>query len=140
MRRYSAWRFCHPDFDETGELAGLGVSPTGGIQMVEGNASIRQSILLLLSQNPGERVMRPDFGCGIHDFVFAAINTANIGLIESSVREALTTWEPRIELKNVSVSTENVDQGQLIISIDYTVRTTNNEFNMVYPFYLTEGA
>ena len=118
----------------------VGVDSTGEIEMSEYEQDIKEAIWIILSTSKGERVMRPDFGCGIHDFVFAAINTANIGLIESSVREALTTWEPRIELKNVSVSTENVDQGQLIVSIDYTVRTTNNEFNMVYPFYLTEGA
>ena len=118
----------------------VGVDSTGEIEMSEYEQDIKEAIWIILSTSKGERVMRPDFGCGIHDFVFAAINTANIGLIESSVREALTTWEPRMELKNVSVSTENVDQGQLIVSIDYTVRTTNNEFNMVYPFYLTEGA
>ena len=118
----------------------VGVDSTGEIEMSEYEQDIKEAIWIILSTSKGERVMRPDFGCGIHDFVFAAINTANIGLIESSVREALTTWEPRIELKNVSVSTENVDEGELIISIDYTVRTTNNEFNMVYPFYLTEGA
>ena len=76
---------------------------------------------------------------GIHDFVFASINTSNIGLIESSVREALITWEPRIELMDVSVSTEMADQGQLMISIDYRVRSTKNRFNLVYPFYVTEG-
>ena len=117
----------------------VGVDSQGEIEMSEHEQDIKEAIWIILSTAKGERVMRPDFGCGIHDFVFAAINTANIGLIESSVREALTMWEPRIELKDVSVSTEKVDEGQLMISIDYTVRATNNEFNLVYPFYLTEG-
>ncbi len=117
----------------------VGVDSQGEIEMSEHEQDIKEAIWIILSTAKGERVMRPDFGCGIHDFVFAAINTANIGLIESSVREALTMWEPRIEIKDVSVSTEKVDEGQLMISIDYTVRATNNEFNLVYPFYLTEG-
>ena len=117
----------------------VGVDSKGEIEMSEHEQDIKEAIWIILSTAKGERVMRPDFGCGIHDFVFAAINTANIGLIESSAREALTTWEPRIELKNVSVSTEKVDEGQLLISVDYEVRATNNEFNLVYPFYLTEG-
>jgi hypothetical protein len=117
----------------------VGVDSKGEIEMSEHEQDIKEAIWIILSTAKGERVMRPDFGCGIHDFVFAAINTANIGLIESSVREALTTWEPRIELKDVSVSTEKVDEGQLLISVDYEVRATNNEFNLVYPFYLTEG-
>jgi phage baseplate assembly protein W len=118
----------------------VGVNSKGEIEMSEYEQDIKESIWIILSTAKGERMMRPDFGCGIHDYVFAAVNTANITLIESSVREALRVWEPRIELKDVSVSTENINEGQLIISIDYEVRATNNEFNMVYPFYLTEGA
>ena len=117
----------------------VGVDSKGEIEMSEHEQDIKEAIWIILSTAKGERVMRPDFGCGIHDFVFAAINAANIGLIESSVREALTVWEPRIEFKDVSVSTEKVDEGQLLISIDYEVRATNNEFNLVYPLYLTEG-
>ncbi|MCK4396311.1 GPW/gp25 family protein, partial [candidate division WOR-3 bacterium] len=78
-------------------------------------------------------------GCGIYDFVFAPINTATIAMIEASVREALTLWEPRIELINVNVSADKAAEGKLLISIDYRVRSTNNEFNLVYPFYLKEG-
>jgi len=117
----------------------VGVDSKGRIDMSEYEQDIREAIWLILSTAKGERVMRPDFGCGIHDFVFASVNTSNIGLMESSVREALTIWEPRIELKDVSVSTERASEGQLLVSIDYRVRSTNNEFNLVYPFYLTEG-
>jgi phage baseplate assembly protein W len=117
----------------------VSIDPEGKIEMSEYEQDIKEAIWLILSTAKGERVMRPDFGCGIHDFVFASINTATIGLIESSVREALTLWEPRIELKEVSVSAEQADVGKLLVSINYMVRATNNEFNLVYPYYLTEG-
>ncbi len=109
------------------------------IAMSEYEEDIKEAIWIILGTAKGERVMRPDFGCGIHDFVFAPINTATVNLVENSVREALTLWEPRIELTKVEVSTEQVDEGKLIVSIDYRVRTTNNRFNLVYPFYLKEG-
>jgi phage baseplate assembly protein W len=115
----------------------VNVSAAGEIKMSEYEEDIKEAIWIILSTSKGERVMRHDFGCGIYDFVFAPINTATIGMIEASVREALTLWEPRIELENVSV--DNVEEGKLLISIDYRVRSTNNEFNLVYPFYLREG-
>jgi len=115
------------------------IDAEGQIAMSEHEQDIKEAIWIILSTAKGERLMRPDFGCGIHDYVFASINTTNLALIESSVREALTLWEPRIELTDVKVSTEKIDEGKLMINIDYKVRTTNNQFNLVYPFYLTEG-
>jgi uncharacterized protein len=115
------------------------VDNTGRIAMSEFEQDIRESIRIILSTSKGERVMRPDFGCGIHDYVFGAMNTTTIGLIESSVREALTRWEPRIDLLGVRVSTAEAEAGRLLVGIDYRVRATNNEFNLVYPFYLTES-
>jgi len=117
----------------------VNVTPAGKIMMSEHEEDIKEAIWIILSTSKGERVMRPDFGCGIYDFVFATINTTTIGLIEASVREALTLWEPRIELINVNVATDKAEEGMLLISIDYRVRMTNNEFNLVYPFYLKEG-
>ena len=117
----------------------VNVNPTGKIAMSEYEEDIKEAIRIILSTSRGERVMRHDFGCGIYDFVFAPINTATIGMIEASVREALTLWEPRIELINVDVSADKAEEGKLLISIDYRVRSTNNEFNLVYPFYLKEG-
>lgn len=114
------------------------VSSAGRIRMSEYEEDIKEAIRIILSTSKGERVMRPDFGCGIYEFVFASLNTATLGMIETSVREALTLWEPRIDLVNVSVSEAEAEEGKLLISIDYRVRTTNNEFNLVYPFYLTE--
>jgi len=100
---------------------------------------IKEAIRIILSTAKGERVMRPDFGSGIHDLVFASMSTAMIGLLESNVREALTTWEPRIELLKVEVSTDEAHIGKLKVNIDYRVRETNREDNLVYPFYVREG-
>jgi len=101
---------------------------------------IKEAVRIILGTARGERVMRPDFGCGIHDLVFAPINAATVNQVENSVREALTVWEPRIELLKVEASSEKADKGMLPVSIDYRVRTTNSRFNLVYPFYMREGA
>lgn len=99
---------------------------------------IRESIQIVLGTAKGERVMRPDFGCGIHEYVFSTIDTTTLNLIASTVRDALVEWEPRIEVQNVDISTEEIDVGKLLIRVDYRVRSTNTEFNLVYPFYLRE--
>ncbi|MCZ6680271.1 MAG: GPW/gp25 family protein [Candidatus Poribacteria bacterium] len=127
------------DFLGIGWKFPVNVDVRGNIQMSEYEEDIKEAIWIILATSKGERVMRPDFGSGIYDFVFAPMNTATIGLIENTVREALIIYEPRIELLGVDVSTERADEGKLLISIDYRVRSTNNEFNLVYPFYLTEG-
>lgn len=117
----------------------VGVDSTGQIKTSRYETDIKEAIWIILGTSKGERVMRQDFGCGIRDFVFAAINTTTTGMIEASVREALTLWEPRMEIISVGVSTDRADEGKLLISIDYRVIRTNNEFNLVYPFYLREG-
>lgn len=82
--------------------------------------------------------MDPDFGCGMYDLVFSVVNTESMGMIKESVREALTIWEPRIDIMKIDVIQDDQDRGRVRISIDYQVRATNNEFNLVYPFYLKE--
>ncbi|MCI0556075.1 MAG: GPW/gp25 family protein [Anaerolineae bacterium] len=114
------------------------VDNTGKVALSKFEEDIRESIRIILGTSKGERVMRPDFGCGVHDYVFGSMNTTTIGLIESSVREALIRWELRIELLNVQVSTDEAELGRLLVGVNYRVRATNNEFNFVYPFYLTE--
>jgi phage baseplate assembly protein W len=84
----------------------------------------------------GERVMRPDFGCGIHDLVFAVGNASTIGRVNDEVRQALLYWEPRIEVLDVKTAIDRQQPNRLLIRIDYRVRSTNNRFNLVYPFYL----
>ncbi|MBD5799846.1 baseplate protein [Bacillus pseudomycoides] len=111
---------------------------TGKIAMSEYEEDIKESIRIILFTSRGERVMQPDFGCSIHDFFFDSMSTTTLGLVESSVHEALTRWETRINLVAVKVSADDIQAGKLLIDITYLVRTTNNEFNLVYPFYLRE--
>jgi uncharacterized protein len=128
------------DFLGVGWKFPVGVDASSGkIALSKYEDDIKESIIIILSTAKGERLMHPDFGCGIHEMVFQTINMSTLSLIEMTVREALTKYEPRIALVNVNVSTEQAQNGQLLISIDYTVRSTNNQFNIVYPFYLNEG-
>ncbi len=101
--------------------------------------SIKQAIRIILSTARGERVMRPGFGCGIHELVFAPNDADTRGLAESNVKEALRVWEPRIEVLKVLVAAGGAAGEELIINIEYRVRTTDNRFNLVYPFYLEKG-
>jgi len=125
------------DFLGRGWKYPVGVAPDGTIAMSAYEEDIKEAIRIILATAKGERVMRPDFGCGIHDFVFSPINTATIALVEKSVAEALTLWEPRIEL--IAIEASEADEGVLSVSVDYRVRRTDNRFNLVYPFYLKEG-
>ena len=110
------------------------------IAMSEYDNDIKEAIWIILGTARGERVMRPDFGCGIHDMVFASLNSATLTLMENSVQEALLSWEPRIDLIGIQVSDEYAQEGKVVISIDYRVRSTNKRDNLVYPFYLKEGS
>lgn len=117
-----------------------GVDPdTGRLAVSSGEELIEQSILMVLGTAKGERVMRPDFGCGINELVFSPNNTATATLIDVYVKEALLKWEPRIEVTSVGVSPGGDDGNRLNIDIGYRVKTTNTKKNLVYPFYL-EGA
>lgn len=111
----------------------------GRIAISKYEEDIQEAIWIILGTAKGERVMRPDFGCGIHEMLFQTVNMSTLSLIELSVREALTRFEPRIELLTVKVSTDQIKEGKLLIEINYRVKSTNNQFNIVYPFYLSEG-
>jgi len=106
------------------------------LAMATEDASVQQSIGLILSTAKGERVMRPDFGCDLQKLVFAPNNGATHALAAFEVREALLAWEPRIELIDVSVHVGGEVGEQLLIDIEFRVRSTDNRFNLVYPFYL----
>lgn len=112
----------------------------GQIAMARYEESIRQAIWIILGTAKGERVMRPDFGCGIYDLVFAVNNPTTAGLVAEEVRQALALWEPRINLLDVQVAPKPGAPNTLLIRIEYRVRTTNNVFNLVYPFYLERSA
>lgn len=101
--------------------------------------SIRQAVGIILGTAPGERVMRPDFGCGIHDLVFGVNNAGTASRAATEVRQALLRWEPRVEVLDTQVSTEGNGEV-LVVRIEYRVRATNNVFNLVYPFYLERSA
>jgi phage baseplate assembly protein W len=106
-----------------------------------GEEKIRQSIWIILSTAPGERQMLPEFGCGIHDLVFEPNTAALRGLVQSKVGEALIRWEPRIDVLGVRAESPTPDQrNRLLIRVDYRVRANNAFFNLVYPFFLDEGA
>lgn len=112
---------------------------SGAIEQATADADVRESIRLILFTAKGERVMRPDFGCGIHEFAFATVNTTTLSLVERTVEDALRRWEPRIEVEAVEASTAELSRGHLSISIDYRVRSTNTRANLVFPFYLRES-
>ncbi|MFY9271084.1 MAG: GPW/gp25 family protein [Candidatus Manganitrophaceae bacterium] len=111
------------------------VDSAGRLERAEYEERIRQSIWIILGTAKGERVMRPDFGCGIYDLVFENVTADTAGRISQAVREALLLFEPRIDVVDLQVRSENNGEVMLIL-IDYQVRATNNLFNLVYPFYL----
>jgi len=117
----------------------IGVDGSSEIALTaDGEQSVRQSIWTILATAPGERVMRPDFGCGIHDLVFGVNNVATATSVTRAVRDALATWEPRIDVLDVSVAPDPSRASVLLIDISYQVRSTNSRFNLVYPFYLEQ--
>jgi len=111
---------------------------TGAIALAQYEEDIRQAIRIILDTDPGERVMRPDFGAGLRALVFEPINTHTIALARHRVEQALILWEPRIDSITVTV-TARPEQGTLAIEVRYRVRTTNTFYNLVYPFFLQEG-
>jgi phage baseplate assembly protein W len=111
----------------------------GRLRLVGGEERIRQSIWIILGTAPGERLMRPDFGCGIHDLVFEPNSAALRGLVAARVRAALVRFEPRIDVLDVQVGTDDAERNHLLIGIDYRIRANNAFGNLVYPFFVNEG-
>lgn len=112
---------------------------TGLVARVEHEQDIRQSIRIIVETQQGERVMRPNFGCGIHELVFSAIDTTAIQRIRSTIEEALRRCEARIEVLNIGVDESPTQDGELLIELEYRVRKTNQVGNLVFPFYFAEG-
>lgn len=113
---------------------------TGKIAMVEHEDDIREAVEIILKTNVGERVMLPEFGSTANNFVFAVNGLENVSAFETEVVAALERFEPRIKDIEVEVDNNDGDKSRVIVNIKYVVRTTNNLFNMVYPFYILEGA
>jgi phage baseplate assembly protein W len=130
----------HRDFLGIGWRYPVATDPLkGDIALSRYDVDVKEAIRIILETKQGERVMRPLFGCGIHDLVFEEINATTLAAIESTVREALITYEPRIELNNVAVDPSDALDGLLVVAIDYRLRRTNQEDNLVYPFFFREG-
>lgn len=127
------------DFLGSGWSFPISLDENGRIQLASDETSISQAIWTILGTAWGERVMHPDFGCGINDLVFSVNNAETAGRLTSVVKSALLQWEPRIDVLDVQVST-GADGMSLIINISYQVRSNNNIYNMVYPFYLERNA
>ncbi|CAG0933310.1 hypothetical protein TFLX_02990 [Thermoflexales bacterium] len=115
----------------------LQVNPRGEIAIASGERDIEQSIRVILGTMIGERVMRPEFGCRIHELVFAPHNAATEGLAELYIREALDRWEPRVTVVGVEIANDQAQDGALLIEVKYRVRDTYHERSIVYPFYLS---
>jgi uncharacterized protein len=109
----------------------------GEVALSVGEDDIQEAIWIILSTAFGERLMHPDFGCGIHDLVFAPNNAGTAGLARYYVEDALVRWEPRIDIEEVVVQAEPAEPELLLISVTYRMRSTDSRYNLVYPFYLT---
>jgi uncharacterized protein len=114
----------------------FGVDPRGALSLAHGEEDVEQAIGIILGTAPGERPMRPEFGCAVHDLVFDTIDAAMIGRVETGIRTALERWEPRIELMQIDFDLSEVAEGRLLITLVYRVRATNQQHNLVYPFYV----
>lgn len=124
--RVRAWRFYHPELDKPQDYSGLMIDARGRIMMVEGSDAIRQSILLLLSTIPGERVMRPEYGSQLHLLLFAPNDATTAGLAIHYVRRALERWEPRIDILRLDAN-QNPERPELLeILLEYRVKATQN--------------
>ena len=108
---------------------------TGSIAVVSREREVEESIRLIVGTAPGERPMRPEFGCAIHDYVFASIDADTAGRMADEVRASLVRWEPRIDVIGVDVSVDPEDPTVAYIEIKYSVSDTNNPRNLVFPFY-----
>ena len=113
----------------------LRVDPHGAMTMVADEHEIEEAIRIVLSTSPGERAMRPEFGCKIHEYVFAPVGADTAGMLGFEVREALEQWEPRITVEGVDVSFDRDDQSVVYIDIRYRINDTNDSRNLVFPFY-----
>ncbi len=124
----SGWRF-PPAFGASNREAGI----------VSGEEDIRESLHILFSTTPGERVMQPIYGCDLRSLSFSGIDTSTVTAMQDIIRRAVLFFEPRIDLDNIEVDDGQAAEGVLLLRLNYTVRTTNSRSNMVYPFYFLEG-
>lgn len=114
----------------------LGTDAAGNIALSSEDADLERAIRLILATAPGERPMRPEFGCGIHDYVFASADATTAGRISVEVKKSLKFWEPRINVRDVQVTVDQVSRNTLYINIVYEKKGSYDPRNLVFPFYL----
>jgi len=122
------WKF-PPSFDRS----------TGSIILVSEEEDIKESLYILLSTKPGERIMLPEYGCDLHKMVFESVDATLITQMQSLIKNAILNFEPRIILENIDIRQDDNTDGLLLINVSYKVRKTNKRSNMVYPYYILEG-
>ena len=125
-----------PSFIGRGFRFPMGVDSRGGLALTSGPEDLDCSVRVVLSTAPGERVMRPEFGCRIWELLFEPVNANTLGLMGQAVREALAQWEPRARVESVDIEPDPDDSSLVRIHVTYIVRTTNDRRNLVYPFYV----
>ena len=126
----------NPDFIGAGWAFPPTTDATGGVALVTREREIAQAIRIVLGTARGERPMRPEFGCRIHDHVFGPANGATAGQIAYDVREALERWEPRIDVLEVGVSYDRIEVGMVHVDVSYVIAGSNDPRNLVFPFYV----
>ena len=124
------------DFVGRGFAWPFAVDHTGSIAMTDGTGDVEDAMRVVLLTAPGERLMRPAFGCRISDLLFEPITPNLVGLVRQAVRDALAQWEPRVDVEDVRPLQDSSESGLLHIEIDYRVRSTNDRRNLVFPFYV----
>lgn len=125
----TGWSF-PPAFDNT----------TGEAILVSDEVDIAHSLRILLSTRPGERVMLPEYGCNLDVFLFDPVTTTLIAFVKELIRTAVLYYESRIDMDLINISTAQLNEGIILIELEYTIRANNSRFNLVYPFYLNEGS
>lgn len=136
----TGWAFHPQGIPETGEgWVGTGVNPRGSIAMSSGTRDVEEAIYIILMTAKGERVMRPNFGCSIHDLVFMPNDADTHGLINLYIREALGWFEPRITVDNVEITLDPKEDNRLLITVHYTIKSFHDARSLVFPFYLLPG-
>ncbi len=124
------------DFIGKGWAFPLTTDATGAVALCGGNADLERAIRLILGTAPGERPMRPEFGCGIHNYVFETADATTAGRLAWEVKEALARWEPRIAVEDVRVTVDDYDRNTLYLDVHYSQKGSYDRRSLVFPFYV----
>ncbi len=134
--RVQGWRYLLPDVDAPEAAAGLQLSPAGAVDLIRDDAAVRQALLLLVLTTPGERVMRPTYGCHLRRLLFSPNDDTTAGLAIHYVRSAIERWEPRIDILDLDASRDPEEPTSLLIDLTYRVRATQHANQVVIAYSL----